>query len=204
MDIRCASCGRDLRIPEDKLPAAPRFKVRCPQCSAEIAVDRSVAAPRPDIAPARKIPDAPALEPEFFPPGARTVFLFLGGAGLWLDEARAFFKGRGYFESTASSPGEAIQKLRLNTYDVLLIEDSPENVSVLSDIAEWSGLKRREVNLCLVGDRAASLDRRASFLCGVNGYLNVADGPRAAELLEGLLKEYEEYYLPVRLAEKDN
>jgi predicted Zn finger-like uncharacterized protein len=200
MDIRCASCGRDLRIPEDKLPAAPRFKVRCPQCSAEIAVDR--AAPRPDIVPAqaRQDRELPALEPEYFPPGARTVFLFLG-AGPWLEAARAFFRDAGYCESTAASPGEAIQKLRLNSYDVLLIADTEENVAVLSDIAGWPGRRRREVNLGLVGAKAPSLDRRASFLCGVNAYLNASDAPRAAELLEGALRDYEEYCLPFRLAE---
>ncbi len=193
MKIQCNSCGKTMQLADDKLPDSPRFKIKCPGCKADIVVDKAKAAETtPEALPANGTPP-PVIEPEIYPPGAQVAFLYLDDQ-VWLRAASNFFQETGYHESTASSLTEAIQKLRLNSYHVLLLEDTQENKRLLAEIAAWPGNKRRELNLILLGHSSPSQDPMAAFNKGVNTYLNLDDREEAGTLLHNALKSYESYY----------
>jgi hypothetical protein len=57
-------------------------------------------------------------------------------------------------------------------------------------MASWPGIRRRGVNVVLVGDQGPSNDPRLAFLLGANAFFAQDDAPRAGDLLEGALTGY--------------
>lgn len=231
MLFTCSNCFNELNIPDAKLPPTPRFKVKCPHCGERVVLDKNAAVPPgglPDTPPASDpgpdmAPDlrpelqenamsvlspptaaaapGPQLEPEIFPPGARVVFMALTDQR-WLHETQEFFQEMGFYDSRARDALEAVMKLRLNDYQVVLLEDSPTFAPILEELAQWPGLRRRGLNVILIGDQAQSLDPRIAFRKGVNTYLNSHEAERGHELLGMALKAYDEYYRYLHLAQE--
>ncbi len=212
MLFQCTNCHKDLNIPDEKLPDSPRFKIRCPHCKEQVVLERGQAyastsgAAGADFTitrqPEQTGPQGSGEdEPEIFPPGAKVAFFFIEDTA-WQEAAESFFQDMGYHQSGAGDPVEAVLKLRLNDYHVLLLEDAPENLRILDEIAIWNGLKRRNINVVLLGDQAGSMNPHMAFRKGVNTYLNVNDVDRAGELLGNALRGYEEHYRTLLEAQK--
>lgn len=202
MRFRCDQCAKELNIPDEKLPDATRFKVKCPHCERETIVDRSKhegSKPSRKKKPSGSLGD---LEPEVFPPGAKVIFMHMESSE-WRNEASSFFKKAGYYESEADSADEAVLKLRLNDYDVLFVEDTSEVGMLMEEIASWNGLKRRNVNVVMLTEAASSMDPMLAFLRGVNFIINTGDIRRAPELLTNALNNYVEYYRWFSTARKE-
>ncbi|WP_461209370.1 hypothetical protein [Desulfocurvus sp. DL9XJH121] len=214
MQFKSPYNGKEFSIPDEKLPDAPRFAMKCPFTGKKMVFERGeqgfsvtaaeTVAPGPAPRPAPPEPVKPALnlpqvEPEVFAPGSKVAFLFLAD-GAWAEGARSFFAGKGYEVSGASDELEAIAKLRLGEYHVLVAQDGEGAANLLDEVAGWPGGKRRSVNFLLVGGDAPSNDQQAAFVKGVNAYLALADGPRAGDLLEGALRGYDLYYQLMNMA----
>ncbi len=214
MRFNCSNCFKELNIPDERLPSTPRFKIKCPHCQERVVLDKNEAmdlsktAMPPDDAsgrmPEHEVPDQsrPMMEPEIFPPGARIVFMALRSKR-WIEEAQNFFQEMGYYESYAQDAQEAVIKLRLNEYHVLLVEDNEDNRSVLDEIGQWPGNRRQLINVVLIGEQAQSLDPQLAFRRGVNVYLNIHDTERGHELFGLVLKGYDDYYRFLRQAQEE-
>lgn len=216
MRFTCSNCQNELNIPDDKLPATPRFKIKCPHCHERVILEKNREAlgpMAPDLSGEHEEPEDSAyaedmhssesrLEPEIFPPGARIIFLALESQR-WLEEARNFFQEMGYYESRAKDVTEAIMKLRLNDYHVLLLEDTPKYQPLLTEIGSWPGIKRREINVVLIGEHAQSLDPQIAFRKGINTYINAHELERGHDLFGLALKGYDEYYRYLQIAKGD-
>ncbi len=208
MHLSCPSCQKELNIPDDKLPDANRFVLTCPNCRNKMTVERdfdSVSASpagEPPSAPASEAParqELPAVEPEAFPPGSKVVFLSLHDPA-WKGAVEGFFKDKGYHLSSSDKVPEAVAKLRLNQYDVLVTEDSETYAPLMREVNSWSGLRRRNLNCILVGDNAGSLEPQAAFEKGVNFYLNKSDANKAGELFADVCQGFDLYYRLFALA----
>lgn len=217
MIVRSPYAGKEFTLPDEKLPAAARFAMKCPFTGRRMILERrpdggyevsaaegpaTGAAPRPPVPGGAPVP-APALpqvEPDNHPPGTPVAFLFLDGG--WLGAAREFFSARGYAVSTASGELEAVARLRLNNYDVVLAGAGADCARLREEIASWPGARRRSVNLVLVGDQGPSNDPRLAFALGANVFLAQADEARAGDLLEGALTGYELRYQLMAAARK--
>lgn len=213
MRFTCSSCHKDLNIPDQKLPDVPKFKIKCPHCKQHVVLDKEnptenglAVAPeeagltiqrRSDAEqPQQEQPTPPpsaAFEPEIFPPGARVVFKLIENKH-WKDESESFFQEMGYYESTANGVDEAILKVRLNDYHVIFFDDNEENKGLLEEIGQWPGVKRRSINVVLLGDQAPSFDPIIGFQKGINAYININDLDRTGEHLANILRAYDEYY----------
>lgn len=211
MIVKSPYVNKEFNLPDEKLPDAARFAMKCPFTGKRIVFEKqeeggyavsagesmgsqeaAPAAPPEQAAPAKSELKLPQVEPDIHPPGTKVAFLYLDGG--WLSAATAFFEGKGYAVSTATDELEAIAKLRLNNYDVLLAEDTQKCGQLCEEIASWQGGKRRGVNYVLIGGQGRSNDPQAAFVNGANTYLAVADEARAGDLLEGALTGYEMYY----------
>lgn len=118
----------------------------------------------------------------------------------WAEQAREYLTQMGIYLSTAESVSQGRQKLNLNRYNWVIVQDLPENQPLLREIAAWPGYRRREVNCLLVGEAAESFDPNAAFVRGMNGYLALEDAERIEELLEQAREEYNQYVAPWQVA----
>lgn len=211
MRFICSSCHKEIGIPDNKLPSTPRFKVKCPHCQERVVLDKNSPygenqgmAMAPDLTHEAEEQDAARessmqVEPEIFPPGARIVFMALDSKR-WIEAAQGYFSEMGYYESRASDVREAVMKLRLNDYHVLLVEDSKKYQAILAELASWPGVKRRTINVILIGDNAQSLDPQIAFRRAINTYFNIHDLDRGHELFGMALKAFDEYYRYLQMA----
>ena len=211
MRFLCACGEKEINIPDEKVPAVPKFALKCPFCQKKLVVERqgdtvkaSFAEPVPaaPAAPVAQEPQLPAVEPDVFPPGSTTAFLELDDAA-WRTAAEEVFKAKGIYYSEAAETLAGVAKLRLNNYQVILVEDCEDCAPLLAEISSWPGLKRKGVNVVMIGDAAPSMQPNIAFEKSVNFYLNHADGGRAKELIAECLAGYELYYRPFAMvAEK--
>lgn len=216
MRFLCACGEKEISIPDEKVPQVPKFAIKCPYCQKKLVVERvgdgyksSFAdAPAPAPAPATAAappeppaPKLPAVEPDVFPPGSTIAFLEVDDAA-WRTAAEEVFKAKGIFYSEAAETLVGVAKLRLNNYNVIVIEDCPDCVPLLQEISSWPGIKRKGVNVVMIGGAATSMQPNIAFEKSVNFYLNQADGGRAAELLEECLAGYKLYYRPFAMVEE--
>lgn len=215
MIVKSPYANKEFNLPDDKLPDAARFALKCPFTGKRIVFEKrdgeyvisagetqgshapTQPGPREAAAPALKLPQ---VEPDIHPPGTKVAFLYLEGG--WVGSATEFFKGKGYAVSTASDELEAIAKLRLNNYDVVVSECSGKSVRLRGEIGSWQGGKRRSVNFVLVGDQGQSNDLKVAFVEGANSFLALSDESQARDLLEGALAGYEMHYLLAESAKK--
>jgi len=211
MQFNSPYINKEFTIPDEKLPAADRFSMKCPFTGKKMLFLRlgdkikvtAGEASRPDEPeePAKPALKLPQVEPDVYPPGAKVAFLYLQDGG-WTSGAEAFFKGHEHYVSSSADELEAVAKLRLNDYDVLVVQDGAGSVVLQEEISAWPGTKRRRTNVVLVGGAGGSHDPKAAFAKGANSYLALSDGAKAADLLEGALTGYEHYYQMLNIARK--
>lgn len=201
MVITCPNCSEHFDIPEGKLPQTPKFSIKCPSCRGKIVVDRTAAGPSPKAPTVDSGSKRRTVEPDIFPPGAQVVFCYVQ-SGAWNGAVEAYFSAKGYYMSKAVDEEEAALKLRLNDYQVIILDDRYSNQPLLQEIGNWPGYKRRGVNVMIIGDRAASLNPQEAFVRGLNTYFNINDVNRARELFEESVRGFEIHNEPWRLADE--
>ena len=136
-----------------------------------------------------------SVEPDLFPPGSRACFIFTLDKGL-TEKLVAIFESHGYYTATTDSPGQGVAKLRLNKYDVAVMQHKNDTSSLLEEINAWPGIIRRSMNLIVIGDEAPSMHQSQALVLGANFYLNLRDTDNLEELIMQCLRGYQLYYHP--------
>jgi hypothetical protein len=205
--------NKEINLPDEKVPEADRFSLKCPFTGGKIFVEKSADGVRAEAAEpleSRTPPGAdggadaeklPSVEPELAPPGARIAFIHVRNEA-WDRAAREYAEKAGFFVSTADDALTAAAKLRLNDYSLLFIEEGGDAARLKDEINSWPGLKRRAANFVLLGDAAGSMQPNAAFEKGANYYFNINDLDAAQRLFKEADDGYGQYYRPLREAEK--
>ncbi len=206
---QCSGCGKQFALPLEKIPDKPRFRFTCPSCGVKVQVDRSAEG----FAAGSQEADAPQpeakgesydIEPDLFPPGAEVAFVYVRDRS-WAEKIEEVLQlESGYLLSRAERAAQALQKLRLNSYQMILIQDGPEAEELLQEIGSWPGYLRREINCILIGDRAKSFDPGEAFVRGVNCYLSIQDRESISDLLEQAQQSFDQYLEPWRKAKQES
>lgn len=177
MNISCTHCKTSFVFPDDRVPETKKFKLNCPKCREPINVDQC---------------DDRIMTPEHFPHDATVAFLFVRDKTL-AARISLFMKSRGIFVSEARQVHEAIDKVRINYYNILVLEDTEPSRSILDVIKKWNGLRRREVNIILVESASQSLRADEAFYRGVNAVIGQSDTERIEHVLELAMDEFKSY-----------
>ena len=190
MDIICHSCSTRLTIPDEKVPKNAVFKVTCPKCQTKTRVStksEAGAAPSPPAAvqPGKEeLPPPSSFEeeiPEDLIPAPTTEDDFVEDQRLAIicfDQSKvqtavkAALEGLGYTVHVPDKSDDAVQRLRQNRYDVLLLHEgyggSPENNLVLLTIQPMTMVHRRHMCVGLVGKQFRTFDYMMAFAKSVN------------------------------------
>lgn len=186
MDITCAHCKSSFVLPDDRIPEAKKFKLNCPKCREPIVIDRENEGDR-------------IVAPEHFPHDATVALLFVKNRAL-AERIGLFLKSRGIFISEAGLIHEALDKVRINYYNIIILEESEHSKSILSVVKKWNGLRRRDVNIILVEADCKSLHSNEAFFRGVNSVISAKDSERIENILDLAMGEFKSYSEPWSVA----
>lgn len=189
MRITCPNCQKQLSIADEKIPTGSAFKALCPGCKASFTVDASVSAkplPRPTAL-------ASPVEPDIFPPGAKVVALALHDAQ-WSETLRDSFQDLGYHISLLEDVDTALGKLKVNVYDVIVIQEGGSFHVLVEQIHSWPGTKRRKTNLVLIGEDGESLHPGLAFKKGADSYFHRTDHARTMDLVSSAVQTFDATY----------
>jgi predicted Zn finger-like uncharacterized protein len=199
MEITCQACSTKLAIPDEKVPQNAVFKVTCPKCQEKIQVStkaESAEAPPAEAAPASAAPPPapppPSSEPQSLPESATFEEEDLGTMATTEDDfvedqklalicfdqpkiqagVKTALEGLGYTVHIPAKAEDAIQRLRQNKYEVVLLHEayggSVENNLVLQTIQPMAMPLRRHMCVGLVGKSFRTLDNMMAFVKSVS------------------------------------
>ena len=186
MEIICTHCKSGFVLPDDRVPEAKKFKLNCPKCREPIVIDQE--------SDAEKI-----VAPEHFPHDATVAFVFVTNKAL-AERISLFLKSRGIFVSASALIHEALDKVRINYYNILVLEDSEHSKAILGVVRRWNGLRRRDVNIILVETDCKSLHSNEAFYRGVNSVVSSKDNERIESILDLAMGEFKSYSEPWSVA----
>jgi len=186
MNIQCANCKYEFILPDERVPDASKFKLNCPKCREPILIER----------PAET---APMAAPENFPHDAQVAFVYVESVTLQ-NRINNFLKSKGFYVSEGRNVAESLEKLRINYYNLLILEDSI-NAKLFQDLfKKWTGLRRRDVNVVFVNADCQSLHSGEAFYRGVNSVISKSDVESIEHLLEQAMSNYSGYLEPWSVA----
>lgn len=191
----CPNCERQLIIADEKIPPGASFKLLCPECKKSFTMSPNTGTGReaettpPQAADLPQAVDLP-LEPDFFPPGVKIALLVLRDKA-WTDSLQGLFKDQSFFVTATDDPTQALSKLKVNEYDVVILEDSDRDQPLLLLIHAWPGTRRRKTNVVLIGEETKSLHPGVSFRKGVDFYFHSQDHAQARGLLQAALEGFD-------------
>jgi hypothetical protein len=187
MEIKCSRCDSSFNLPDDRIPDAKKFKLNCPRCREAIIIDRS------------EVVNGSSMVPETFPHDATVAFLFLSNE-LLSQRIKNTLKKSGIYISEASGLAEAVEKVRINYYNMIIIEESSEFTALSEVFKKWNGQRRRDVNIIVVGANCQSMHSHEAFMRGVNSVIGKCDNDEIDKFIELALGEYRKYIEPWDLA----
>jgi zinc ribbon protein len=202
MEIICTSCSTKLAIPDAKVPKNAIFRVTCPKCQTKIRVSTMTdqAAPGAGGAPTSPVRTRPAPPPP--PPQApeepveefdsseirdeglasspeedefvedRKLALVCIDSAPHRATVKTALDGLGYTVHISLKPEDAVQRIRANHYDLVIIHEeyggSAESNLVLQTIQPMTMALRRHMCVGLVGTQFRTFDNMMAFAKSVN------------------------------------
>ena len=208
MQVECGQCGREINLPDEKLPQALRFKFTCPSCGNKVVVERSepvsgTEQPQEDEFSPAPEPDLPPLpaEDEYFPPGAEVLFAFVQDSR-WAEAVETFAKENGLYLSRTDSAEQGVLKLRYTAYRAVVIEQGAESAELLNELGRVQGVTRRQTLCVLITPETASFDPQHAFFRGVDCCLKREEAAEAPTLLVQAYEAFLRRLEPWKAAEK--
>jgi predicted Zn finger-like uncharacterized protein len=236
MEITCQACSTKLTIPDEKVPQNAVFKVTCPKCQEKIQVStkaegaeappaEAASAPAaPPPAPSPSVQDAAtpesAMDQDFSedmaPAEAAAEDDFVEDQKLALicfDQpklqaaVKTALEGLGYTVHIPTKGEDAIQRLRQNKYDVVLLHEayggSVENNLVLQTLQPMAMPLRRHMCVGLVGKSFRTLDNMMAFVKSVSFVVAERELPKIKAITRQAVSGNDQFYRVFRDALRD-
>ncbi len=189
MHITCSGCGKQYRIPEEKLPKSGVAYITCPQCKEKIKVEAPVHSPvqtpSPSVAETGKHSLAEGFER--FEPGTKTALLYCPEKDA-REQLESVLDNMGYKIRTAKGPEDVAIRFKYHTYDVVfLFQKGPDPEKTLQEILEvLNALEmdiRRKVIVVYIHLSGNRFDTLQSFFLSADLTINPLDIPRLPDIL---------------------
>ncbi len=173
-----------LTVPDERLPKGKVVTAACPRCKGPISIDMTADAPKD--APPMPSPPLFAEEPKGYREGGQPRALVCVNLPAERLQVIAILKRIGYVPHSSKDSAEAIERLRLEVYAIVVLCDGfdpPEQdgPSIQSYLANMGMTRRRNIHVVLIDPSLASNDQRAAFAHSVDLVLHPNDLPRFEE-----------------------
>ena len=115
------------------------------------------------------------------------------------EAAKTTLRELGFKFHTADTPEFAIERIRYNTYDCIIVHETFAATSLRSNpvvnyLAALPMAQRRYSFVCLVGPSFTTFDAMQAFAQSIHLVLNPADLPNLGPILKKALAEFESLY----------
>ena len=210
MTVTCPGCHATLNIPDDRLPKGKVVSAACPRCKGAIAIDTRESPP-PASRPGAAAQDRPAeepVEPASYDELGQPKALVCAGNPTEQQQVFAFLRESGFAPQAATSPAQAMERLRFSAHAVLILRDgfdgpAGSGPSLMETIAEMAMSVRRNLHVVLVSPAVTSLDSTSAFARSVDVVLHPSDLPRLGDALKRSQTERERAYRIFRESLRD-
>jgi len=201
MDVTCKSCGTTLKIPDEKLPPNQAVSVTCPKCKGKIRIepsDRRLVSAKEEFEEAGIEYEDDTSPLEFFEEGARLA-LVLDGEEANVTEMTPALEELSYKPILPTSLGEAMGKLRLYHFDLILLSDgfdgqNLERSPITNYLNHLSMSVRRKTFLVLLSQKFKTMDNMTAFGESANLVVNPDDLSSLPLILKKAISDNEKFY----------
>jgi len=201
MDVTCKSCGTTLKIPDEKLPPNQAVSVTCPKCKGKIRIepsDRRLVSAKEEFEEAGIEYEDDTSPLEFFEEGARLA-LVLDGEEANVTEITPALEELSYKPILPTSLGEAMGKLRLYHFDLILLSDgfdgqNLERSPITNYLNHLSMSVRRKTFLVLLSQKFKTMDNMTAFGESANLVVNPDDLSSLPLILKKAISDNEKFY----------
>jgi DNA-directed RNA polymerase subunit RPC12/RpoP len=207
MDITCSSCGTTIQVPDEKLPTNQVVNITCPKCKGKIKVDTRDLSPKP-AEPTKEVEaeeeellfdeEGDTSPLEFVEEGVKLA-LVLDTDGGRLSEITPALEELGYKAIQSLSLQEAMSKIRLHPFDMVMISDGFDGRGldgnpVINYLNHLSLSVRRKIYLVLISDRFKTMDNMMAFTMSANLVVNPEDLSNIRLILKKGASDSEKFY----------
>jgi predicted Zn finger-like uncharacterized protein len=211
MEINCDKCGAKFSVPDEKIPKGKRVIISCPKCKNRLTVDghglkqeKKVSAPAGKTETGVKRPDegygygeeGTALE--FYEEGVKLALVAVNDAEK-VEKPKRAVEELGYRFVWAKNTREAIGKMRLHHFDLMILPDGFDGIGfkdspVLQFLNHLSMSLRRRVFLALISDKFNTMDNMMAFAMSANLVVNEKDLDKLAAVLKKAISDHDKFY----------
>ncbi len=214
MEIFCEACAAKFKIADDKLPKNKILNVVCPKCKNKIYLNtitqgqpddksdpgtsREKKLTGPDTATPVTAPDIDEAKSFFFGEEIKTA-LTCDDVSKNQEMIQAVLDELGYYVHVAATPDNALDKMRYNRYDLIIINEAfggcnSSNNPVLNYIQPMPMSTRRNLFCVLIGDNYRTMDNMAAFSQSVNLTVSSEDVPNIKKILSNAIADNDKFY----------
>lgn len=211
MEIICEKCNARLNIPDDKIPRGQRASVSCPKCKNRLTLNAH-RSQQNNLAP--QVEEKTGLELskadsefgyedtdsslDFFEEGVKLT-LVMGIDVQQVEKLGRIVEELGYRYVSAKNTRDAISKMRLHHFDVILLSDRFDEIElahspILQHINTLSMSVRRRIFLALIADEFKTMDHMMAFAMSANLVINANDLDRLTAILKHSILDNEKFY----------
>jgi len=172
-----------LTIPDERVPKGKTVSAVCPRCKGPISIDMTTDAPQP--APPKPAAPPSTEEPEGYQERGQPHALVCVKDPAARSQVITILKRIGYDPHSSKDSGEAIGRLRLSDYAVVVMSNGfdQDGPSIRDYLADMGMTRCRNIHVVLIDPSLASNDQRAAFARSVDLVLHPDDLPHFAEAL---------------------
>jgi len=211
MEIICEKCNTRLNIPDEKIPRGQQSTVSCPKCKNRITLNvpvpgrknfHSEVEEKPGLGVNNADPDYGYEDDDasldFFEEGAKLA-LVMGNEAQQIKKLGRTVEELSYRCVSAKNTRDAISKMRLHHFDVILLSDGFDGIDlaqspILQHINNLSMSLRRRVFLALVADEYKTMDHMMAFAMSANMVINGGDLDRLTSIMQHAISDNEKFY----------
>jgi predicted Zn finger-like uncharacterized protein len=204
MDVTCTSCNTTLKIPDEKLPPNQMVNVTCPKCKAKIKIDTGELY-KEQASGKKQVPkkadfgaedDSSPLQ--LFEEGTKLALVLVSDEE-YVIEINAALEELSYKIVSSTSIQDAMSKIRLHNFDLIIISDGFDGQDLNSNPATHylnhiSMSVRRKIFLVLLSEKFKTMDNMMAFVKSSNLVVNPADISSIRSILKRAISDHEKFY----------
>ena len=211
MDLMCEDCQAVIQIPDERIPQNTSFRVTCPRCKQKVVASTkrpkapadSMYQEQAPVSPSEASTQTSENAKEFL---AESLERLANGQPTTLlcvdrEESRTRIKpmleSMGYIVDCSATTEQALEYLRYNQYDVILLDDAFGGTSS-NPVAEYLSTlnmnTRRDMFVVLMGARFKAADEWQAFVHSVDLVFHIGDLLQLATVLKRGLSDHERSY----------